>query len=659
MARIPTPALPGQEIGSVRGRAVAQPFQNLQTSADMFGAAQGRALQQASEGLNNAADQLVQIAKEDDSNNLLKTQSEAMTFSQDLVNNPVDGFLTRKGEAAVGATSEALSKFDDWAASLPPASTQSGKLAQQNFIARQKASMFQTLSSHERTEKVVVTKKNLGAVISSAERDAQLNYRNPTALADNERIVFENTGRLSDTEGLGAEAREALQKAAVSKMYVGVLQRMLSDPGNSAAARELYNELTQKQKLEPGKEFNAITSALFKVETDDQGMKIGLDAQLQYPNDPAAAAKHILGLNVPQEVKAAALTFADQQNARVQRATAQELKRIAQEQGLRASRGERLDEAALARLPGAQQAAIRAIFHRVDSGAPSSSDSAAYREFYSMTPEDRGRLDENDFITKYWAKFSETDRKTAASAYGTGRAAAGRAETSLEAAKGKALTAAQTKLNTYFEKQVKEAITQRYPTSNMSPTNKRRAAALASQLRSNFTNELYRADSPFATSADIDEFLQEQFIKVNDAYIAFAANPPKFGTGDKIIDITDFKETSVPELTSLNNADFSFVAQAYMNTLSSSDPQITKNTIDEKKFKEYILGQLEFKETNRSHVALRNSARQALVAAGRDARGLNLEREYRRRALEILINRGNRNAARATATVDPLADIGM
>jgi hypothetical protein len=656
MARIPTPALSGQEVGSVRGRAVAQPFQNLQTSADMFGAAQGRALQQASEGLNNAADQLVQMAKEDDSNSLLKTQSEAMTFSQDLVNNPVDGFLTRKGEAAVGATSEALSKFDAWAAGLPAASTQSGKLAQQNFIARQKASMFQTLSSHERTEKVGATKKNLAAVISSAERDAQLNYRNPTALADNEKIVFENTGRLSDTEGLGAEAREALQKAAVSKLYVGVLQRMLSDPGNSIAARELYNELTQKQKLEPGKQFNAITSALLKVETDDQGMRLGMKAQVLHPDDPAAAAAYILNQNVPTEIKTAAFTFADQQNARVQRAEAQELRNIAQEQSNNASIGHPLNEADLMRLPVPQQDAIRAIHRRITSSTPTASDPAAYREFYSMTPEQRGAISEEDFITKYWDKFSETDRRTAASSYGTGRAAAGRAEASLEAAKGKALTAEQTKLNTYFEKQVKGAITQRYPTSNMSPTNKRRAAALASQLRSNFTNRLYSADSPFSTSADIDEFLQEQFLKVDDAYIAFAANPPKFGTGDKIIDITDFKETSAPELTSLNNADFSFVAQAYMNTLSSSDPQITKNTIDTKKFKEYILGQLEPKSKD---PRIEASATRALIAAGRDTRGLNLEREYRRRALQLLINRGNRNKARAKATVDPLDDIGM
>jgi len=639
MARIPTPALPGQEVGSVRGRAVAQPFQNLQTSADMFGAAQGRALQQASEGLSNAADQLIKSAQDDDSNNLLKTQSEAMNFSQNLINNPVDGLLTRKGEDAVGATSEAMSRFDSWASSLPEASTRSGKLAQQNFIARQKAAMFQTLSSHERTQRTEVTKKNIAAVISSAEINAQLNYRNPTVVADSEKIVIENTGRLADTESLGAEAREALQKEAVSKMYIGVLQRMLSDPGNSIAARELYNELTQAQKLQPGKEFNAITSALFKVETDAQGMQLGLEAQVKFRDDPAAAAVWISKQNVPQEVKAAALTFADQQNARVQRAEAQTLRNIAQEQGVRASGGEPIDEAALARLPGAQQAAIRALYNRAVSGAPDRSDQTAYRQFYSMTPEERGRLNENDFITEYWTKFSETDRRLASSAYGSARSAAGRADAAFEAARGKALTAAQTKLNTYFEKQVKEAIMQRYPTSSMSPTNKRRSSALSSQLRSNFTAALYGDNSPLSTFEDVDEFLRDQFVKVNDAYVAFAGNPPKFGTGDKVIDITDFDKSSVPEVASLNNPDFSFLAKGYMDTLSPSDTQITENTIDTKKFEEYIRGQVAPAQKN---AALLDSVNRALVAAGRNPTAINVDREYRRRALQILINRGNR-----------------
>jgi hypothetical protein len=304
----------------------------------MFGAAQGRALQQASEGLNNAATQLRDMAKQDDSDNLLKTQTEALSFSDNLVSNPETGLLTRKGEAAVGVTADAMKQFDDWAKTLPEPSTASGKLAQQNYIARQKASVYQKLATHERTERETVKKAGVATSISNAEQHAQFNYRDPAALAESESIVSENAKRLADYGKASPETKELIRKTAVSKMYVGVLQRMLSDPGNSVAARKLYDELTQAQKLQPGKEFNAITSALLKVETDAQGMKLGLEAQNRFPDDPAAAAKWIADKSdVPQEVKSSALTFADQQNARVQRAEAQQLRNFAQELGVSAS----------------------------------------------------------------------------------------------------------------------------------------------------------------------------------------------------------------------------------------------------------------------------------------------------------------------------------
>ena len=510
MARIPTPALPGQEVGSVQSRAVAQPFQSLQTSADMFGAAQGRALQQASEGLNNAATQLRDIAKQDDSNNLLKTQTEALSFSNNLVHNPVDGLLTRKGEKAVGVTDDAMKQLDDWAKTLPEPSTESGKLAQQNYIARQKASVFQTLSSHERTQRVEVTKKNIASVVSSAMDNAQFNYRNPAVLADSEKIIIENTGRLADTEeGLGAEAKEALQKEAVSKMYVGVLQRMLSDPGNSVAARELYNKLTQEQKLQPGKEFNAITSALLKVETDAQAMKLGLEAQNRFPNDPAAAAKWIADKSdVPQEVKSSALTFADQQNARVQRAETQRLQSYAKELGVAASKGMTLDPVKLARLPGAQQKAILDIQNRA-LNPDRKTDRAAKAEFMRLTPEERGRLKPEEYVSKYWSKFSNADQDLVDPLYSAGRATARKADASALIGKKKELSEEQKSANTLFEKQLSAMLDAMDLTG---PSKKDDRGRVEAALRSQFVAD---NGSRARTPAEIDQFLTNSLRKMS------------------------------------------------------------------------------------------------------------------------------------------------
>ena len=509
MARIPTPALPGQEVGSVQSRAVAQPFQSLQTSADMFGAAQGRALQQASEGLNNAATQLRDMAKQDDSDNLLKTQTEALSFSDNLVSNPETGLLTRKGEAAVGVTADAMKQFDDWAKTLPEPSTASGKLAQQNYIARQKASVYQKLATHERTERETVKKAGVATSISNAEQHAQFNYRDPAALAESESIVSENAKRLADYGKASPETKELIRKTAVSKMYVGVLQRMLSDPGNSVAARELYNKLTQEQKLQPGKEFNAITSALLKVETDAQGMKLGLEAQNRFPDDPAAAAKWIASKSdVPQEVKSSALTFADQQNARVQRAEAQRLQSYSKELGVVAGKGGTLDPVKLAQLPGAQQKAILDIQDRA-LNPDRQTDRAAKAEFMRLTPEERGRLKPEEYVSKYWSKFSNADQDLVDPLYSAGRAAAGKADASALIGKKKELSEEQKSANTLFEKQLSAMLDAMDLTG---PSKKDDRGRVEAALRSQFVAD---NGSRARTPAEIDQFLTNSLRKMS------------------------------------------------------------------------------------------------------------------------------------------------
>ena len=111
MARIPTPALRGQEVGSVQSQFTPTPFQNLNPDADVFGAGQARAMKEVSAGLSAAADGLIKQAKEDDNSALLATQSGSMAFIQNLVNNPIDGLLTLQKNNAVGASKKGLDEI--------------------------------------------------------------------------------------------------------------------------------------------------------------------------------------------------------------------------------------------------------------------------------------------------------------------------------------------------------------------------------------------------------------------------------------------------------------------------------------------------------------------------------------------------------------------
>lgn len=80
MARIPTPALRGQEVGSVQSQFTPTPFQNLNPDADVFGAGQARALGQAAKGLGALSVDITKEVEADDSTELTKFETEVKTY---------------------------------------------------------------------------------------------------------------------------------------------------------------------------------------------------------------------------------------------------------------------------------------------------------------------------------------------------------------------------------------------------------------------------------------------------------------------------------------------------------------------------------------------------------------------------------------------------
>jgi hypothetical protein len=506
MARIPTPALRGQEVGSVQSQFTPTPFQNLNPDADVFGAGQARALGQVSAGLSAAADGLIKQAKEDDNSVLLATQSGSMAFIQNLVNNPIDGLLTLQKNNAVGASKEALDKFASWKASVPQASTASGRAAQAAYFGQQEAQLYQTVSGHERTQRVEVRKEEYGTVIANSMQAMMANYLNPQALASNEELIRATTIRLSDTGGSSKEAAAEAAEKAVSDAYSGVLYRMIGNR-DSEQARALHTELLLAGKLQPSKENTALATALDKVEAEEAGMKLGFKALAEHRGNPDKAAEWIARQPVSQEVKAAALTSMDQQNARVIRAESQQLSRIAKEQGERASKGEDLNEAAVARLSFAQQNAIIAIRDRARN-PDQTTDKPAFSAYMRLTPTQRGALTEEDYVTQFYSKFDNKDQRNADVLYSAGKVAVGTAESSILRGKIAQQTDAQKAAGVYFEKQMEDLIVSLKFGPSASQQAKR--SILEAALRSQF---VVNNEATPQSSTDVDSFLNNAMRK--------------------------------------------------------------------------------------------------------------------------------------------------
>ena len=245
MARIPTPALRGQAVGSVQSQFTPTPFQNLNPDADVFGAGQARAMKQASAGLDALSTGITKQAEEDDTLTLLTTQEQSGAFEIEVVNET----LNQKQGNAIGASERAMERFAAYEASIKPASTQAGRLAQQRHLLQLKSSIASRAASHERTEVFQFKVGKIAGGIAAAQNSAGLSWNNPEIRNRSIEIVTAQTGNLADTQGVtDPEVRSLAIKAAVSKTYMSALRGAVAAE-DSVEAKKILDTATEKDGL--------------------------------------------------------------------------------------------------------------------------------------------------------------------------------------------------------------------------------------------------------------------------------------------------------------------------------------------------------------------------------------------------------------------------
>lgn len=245
MARIPTPAQRGQAVGSVQSQFTPTPFQNLNPDADVFGAGQARAMKQASAGLDALSTSITKQAEEDDTLTLLTTQEQSGAFEIEVVNET----LNQKQGNAIGASEKAMERFAAYEASIKPASTQAGRLAQQRHLLQLKSSIASRSASHERTEVFKFKAGKVAGAIGTAQNRAGLNWNNPDIIKQSIEVVTAQAGNLADMHGVkDPEARSLAIKAGVSKTYMSALRGAVAAE-DSVEAKKILDTATEKDGL--------------------------------------------------------------------------------------------------------------------------------------------------------------------------------------------------------------------------------------------------------------------------------------------------------------------------------------------------------------------------------------------------------------------------
>ena len=279
MARIPTPAQRGQAVGSVQSQFTPTPFQNLNPDADVFGAGQARAMKQASAGLDALSTDITKQAEKDDTLTLLTTQEQSGAFEIEVVNET----LNQKQGNAIGASERAMERFAAYEASIKPASTQAGRLAQQRHLLQLKSSIASRSASHERTEVFKFKAGKVASAIGTAINRAGINWNNDTVIKQSIEVVTAQAGNLADMNGVtDPEARSLVIKAEVSKTYMSALRGAVAAE-DSVEAKKILDTATEKDGLTAEDE-QAALKLVQGATAATRGQALAEEAQVKFPN---------------------------------------------------------------------------------------------------------------------------------------------------------------------------------------------------------------------------------------------------------------------------------------------------------------------------------------------------------------------------------------
>ena len=195
----------------------------------------------------------------------------------------VNETLNQKQGNAIGASERAMERFAAYEASIKPASTQAGRLAQQRHLLQLKSSIASRSASHERTEVFKFKAGKVAGAIGTAQNRAGINWNNDTVIKQSIEVVTAQAGNLADMNGVtDPEARSLAIKAEVSKTYMSALRGAVAAE-DSVEAKKILDTATEKDGLTAEDE-QAALKLVQGATAATRGQALAEEAQVKFPN---------------------------------------------------------------------------------------------------------------------------------------------------------------------------------------------------------------------------------------------------------------------------------------------------------------------------------------------------------------------------------------
>jgi len=203
------------------------PTQSFRTDADMFGAAAGRRQSQAGQQLTEIADKMI---KAEDERASMEIENAIRDWSHEALQGQ-NGVYNRRGGNAIGSAKTVAEGYSKFSADLLKGKVVSSATRRriEAYIAERGDALQKEVGRYEMQQKRVYDAGLREARIKGAIEDATLYYNDPVKLAEARNKIRTTLGASARDQGWSEEEKEQQVEAEVSKMHVGVIERMLAN----------------------------------------------------------------------------------------------------------------------------------------------------------------------------------------------------------------------------------------------------------------------------------------------------------------------------------------------------------------------------------------------------------------------------------------------
>lgn len=225
------------------------PYQHLQTTPEMFGAAQAQATANLGKGLDRLAFAAERISDTIDETKVMNFNNAVEQWRQDNLLDKENGYLVKQGEAAAGKSQDVMKGYDEFVADWKAKNKMSNFASQrvEAISGHKRSGILNNVTTHDmqQTQVYATTQGQLG--IDSAITNAVSERNNPDAIA----TQIENIKAISRWQGglqnLDDASIKKLEKDNVSKAYISIINTHVQE-GNYQSAKDLFENHKEEIK---------------------------------------------------------------------------------------------------------------------------------------------------------------------------------------------------------------------------------------------------------------------------------------------------------------------------------------------------------------------------------------------------------------------------